>query len=220
MTASKPANREGRPRGPVRASTRTATDGRRCHQARQPPRSAPRSRRTESDAPTRVLAPRTPNFQGSQRGPVRRSRGPDRSSRPRARRTRFPTPSPTPRAPTGAGPRLKPPDREGHELRTGRDPGSPRTWPGTPWDTPARGSRSSPVTAPVLPLRPRQAGPRGQGLSPIASFRWLWGRTPGLRENPRGGRDGPSPREVSRPTLRGWTPEGELDSLPWPSGVG
>ena len=82
------------------------------------------------------------------------------------------------------------------------------------------GTRSSPVTAPVLPLRPRQAGPRGQGLSPILRFGWLWWCTPGLRENPKGGRDGPSPREVSKPTLRGWTPEGEFDSLPWPSGVG
>ena len=169
VTASKPVNREGRPRGPVRSSTRTATDGRRCLQARQPPRSAPRSRRTESTAPTRVLDPRTPNFQGSQRGPVRGSRGPDRSSRPRARRTTArPKPDPcrgaksrspdkdrVPRAPTGAGARLKPPDRQADELRTGRDPGSPRTSPGTPWDTPARGSRPSPVTAPVLPLWPR-----------------------------------------------------------------
>ena len=130
MTASKPDNREGRPRGPVRASTRTATDGPRCLQARQPPRSAPRSRRTESDAPTRVLAPRTPNFQGSQRGPVRRSRGPDRSSRPRARRTTprsapFPTPSPTPRPrPDGSWPeaqapgprRTRAPDRQGSRV--------------------------------------------------------------------------------------------------------
>ena len=127
MTASKPVNREGRPRGPVRSSTRTATDGRRCLQARQPPRSAPRSRRTESTAPTRVLGPRTPNFQGSRRGPVRGSRGPDRSSRPRARRTTArPKPDPCRGAKSRSPDEDRVPPRPDGSWREAQAPGPPR----------------------------------------------------------------------------------------------
>ena len=164
----------------------------------------PRSHCAVTDTPTRVLDPLTLNFQEHQRRTVRR---------PCTLRTTacaVQLPGHRQSSPKGAGARLKPRDRKGDELRVGRDSGSPRTSLVSIRAMPGRGSGSSPVTASVLPLWLRQAGPRGQGLSPVLIFNSAWFMTPGLKENPRGRDRGQEGLEVS---LGGLTSEGQVNSI-------